>query len=190
MFGAASIIPMGSKPHHRVDKAQGLPVICRQTLSLEIAVNRPLYSLLFYLAMPLVLLRLCWRSLKAPAYRRRWLERLAFYGKGTPRPTQQTIVFHAVSVGEVHAAVPLIRTWQAAHPGQPLVVTSSTPTGSARVREIFADSVLHVYLPYDLPGAVQRFLRHFRPQLLVVLETELWPNLIYYCDRQGVSLLL
>ena len=152
--------------------------------------NRPLYSLLFYLAMPLVLLRLCWRSVEAPAYRRRWLERLAVYGTDMPRLTQQSVVFHAVSVGEVHAAVPLIRAWQTTHPEQPVVVTSSTPTGSARVREIFADSVIHVYLPYDLPGAVRRFLKRFRPQMLVVLETELWPNLIYYCDRQGVSLLL
>lgn len=151
--------------------------------------TRSLYTLLFYLAMPLVLLRLCWRSLQSPAYRRRWSERLALYGTGLP-PLEQSVVFHAVSVGEVHAAVPLIRSWQERHPAQPVVVTCSTPTGSARIRALFADTVIHVYLPYDLPGAVQRFLDRFRPQLLVVLETELWPNLIHHCHDRGVAMLL
>lgn len=151
--------------------------------------TRSLYTTLFYLAMPLVMLRLCWRSLQSPAYRRRWSERLAFYGTDLS-PVRQAVVFHAVSVGEVHAALPLIRAWQEQHPAQPVVVTCSTPTGSARIRALFGDSVIHVYLPYDLPGAVQRFLDRFRPQLLVVLETELWPNLIHHCHERGVAILL
>lgn len=141
--------------------------------------RRLLYTCVYRLLLPLVFARLWWRGRQNPAYRLRWAERL---GRYSSLPLQQaSIVFHAVSVGEVHAAVPLIERVLQTHPDTPVVVTTTTPTGSQRVQQLFGERVQHVYLPYDLPGAVQRFLRHFRPALLVLLETELWPNLLQGC---------
>ena len=154
----------------------------------QVTVNRFTYSFLFYLATPLLILRLLWRGLRAPAYLKRWSERFAFYGNKTNE--QATIVFHAVSVGEVHAAVPLINQLIESQPDLSVLVTTSTPTGSSRVREMLGDNVEHVYLPYDYPGAVRRFLDHFKPALLVIMETELWPNLINGCKKHGVKVIL
>src|SRR3546814_2028192 len=89
-------------------------------------------------------------------------------------------------MGEVNAAAPLVNALRARHPGLRMLVTSITPTGSARVRALWGDSVEHVYLPYDLPGAVSRFLRHFQPRMALVLETELWPTLLFGCRDHGV----
>lgn len=149
--------------------------------------NRFFYSSLFYLATPLLILRLLWRALRAPAYLQRWPERFGFYGKNHDIVS---IVFHAVSVGEVHAAEPLIRRLLGRNPALKVLVTTSTPTGSARVTALLGDKVGHVYLPYDYPGAVRRFLQAFSPQLLVIMETELWPNLIHTCRARGVRTLL
>lgn len=148
------------------------------------------YSLVTWLLLPASLLRLWWRGRKAPAYRQRWQERLGWYA-GPPR-TQQCpcVVFHAVSVGEVHAAQPLIDAFMQKHPDMDVVVTTSTPTGSARVTALFGARVGHVYLPWDLHGATTRFLRHFQPRLLVLLETELWPNLLRACREQGCGVVL
>lgn len=146
-----------------------------------------LYSLLLYLLLPVVILRLLYRSLRAPAYRRRWKERFAW---GLPELPEGTVWLHAVSVGEVQAAAPLIRALQRRWPECPLLVTTTTPTGSERVRSLFAGGVHHSYLPYDLPGAVGRFLRRSRPALGLILETELWPNLYRQARRRGVSLWL
>jgi 3-deoxy-D-manno-octulosonic-acid transferase len=99
-------------------------------------------------------------------------------------------VFHAVSVGEVHAAVTLVEQLLEKHPELDIVVTTLTPTGSGRVVELLGDRVTHVYLPYDYPGAVKRFLNHFNPALLVIMETELWPNLVYFCHQKGVKVIL
>ncbi len=107
-------------------------------------------------------------------YLQRWDERFAFYPTGTDAGA---LWLHAVSVGEVNAAAPLVRALRAAHPQRPLLLTTVTPTGSARARALFGDDVRQVYLPYDTPGAVRHFLDHFRPRLAVVMETELWPNL-------------
>jgi 3-deoxy-D-manno-octulosonic-acid transferase len=153
-------------------------------------VHRIVYNFLTYLALPLVLLRLLWRSRKAPGYRRRWRERLGWYSHQTMLAAGPTLILHAVSVGEVHAAQPLIEQILAARPGLNVVVTTSTPTGSARVEKLFGKRVNHVYLPYDLPGAVQRFLRKFSPTVLVLLETELWPNLLQACERVGCKVIL
>src|SRR5690606_25127351 len=111
-----------------------LPAPNRQSIALQgPAVNRITYTVLFYMAMPLVLLRLLWRSLESPEYRSRWRERLGFYGARTPLPPQgPRIVFHAVSVGEVHAVVPLVRLLLAEHPDCRVVMTTATPTGAAR----------------------------------------------------------
>ncbi|MDT8397401.1 MAG: lipid IV(A) 3-deoxy-D-manno-octulosonic acid transferase [Pseudomonadales bacterium] len=152
--------------------------------------NRFLYTLVFYLALPAILLRLLWRSRQNPAYRRRWRERLGFYRRRDVEKPGRRILFHAVSVGEVHAASPFIRAWQREHPNDALVLTCTTPTGSSRIEALFGSSLQHVYLPYDLPGAVQRFLNFFKPDVLVLMETELWPNLLHHSQRRGIRIVL
>lgn len=148
------------------------------------------YSLVTWLLLPASLLRLWWRGRTAPAYRQRWRERLGWYAdtaRASPRPC---VVFHAVSVGEVHAAQPLIDAFLQQHPDVDVVLTTSTPTGSARVAALFGSRVGHVYLPWDLRGATTRFLQRYRPCLLVLLETELWPNLLRACREQGCAVVL
>jgi 3-deoxy-D-manno-octulosonic-acid transferase len=146
---------------------------------------RAFYSLLLYLLIPLILLRLLWRSIKAPAYRYRWNERLAFYGQAYPKID---IWFHAVSVGEAEALFPLVRKLLQNHPEAKLLVTTTTPTGSARVKAVLRDSVDHVYLPYDTPDAVKRFIKSFSPQMAVILETEIWPNLFACCGKNNIPI--
>lgn len=148
---------------------------------------RWLYTLLLYLLSPLVLLRLWQRGRRAPAYRRRWRERF-----GWVAPVSGGVRFwvHSVSVGETIAAAPLVEALLARHPGESILVTTMTPTGSDQVRALFGDRVLHVYAPYDLPGAIARFLRRTRPQELVVMETELWPNLIHACSARRIPVVL
>jgi 3-deoxy-D-manno-octulosonic-acid transferase len=148
---------------------------------------RRLYTLLLYLALPLVLLRLLWRSIKAPAYRERWRER---FGLFDPPPGWGGIWIHAVSVGEVQAVQPLVRRLLEARPGLPVTVTTTTPTGSARVVEQFGDAVFHVYFPYDLPLALTAFIRRVRPQVLLMVETEIWPNLLRQCRFHGIHAIL
>jgi 3-deoxy-D-manno-octulosonic-acid transferase len=148
---------------------------------------RKLYTFLLYLLAPLVLLRLAWRGLRAPDYWHRWPER---FGSIKPPLGKQVIWIHAVSVGEVQAAAPLVRALLEQHPEHSLLVTTVTPTGSARVLALFGDDVAHVYAPYDLPGAVARFFERVRPQLAIVMETELWPNLFHHCRQRAVPLLL
>jgi 3-deoxy-D-manno-octulosonic-acid transferase len=147
---------------------------------------RYLYSLLLYLLVPFVILRLLWRSLRAPAYRRRWAERFGFF----PRlPVTGAVWVHAVSVGEVQAALPLI-AWLRQDRQVAVLVTTTTVTGSERVRQQLADQVFHVYTPYDLPGAVRRFLRRVRPSAVIIMETEIWPNLFHRCRAAGIPLIL
>ena len=148
---------------------------------------RLLYSLLLYLLTPLVLLRLLWRGFRAPAYRQRWGERFARLPAFDAVPR---IWIHAVSVGETQAALPLVRALRERHPGYRLLITTTTPTGSERVRALFGDDVEHVYLPYDLPGAARRFLHTFQPVVALIMETELWPNLFRACKRRGVPVLV
>ncbi|HHC72300.1 MAG TPA: 3-deoxy-D-manno-octulosonic acid transferase [Thiotrichales bacterium] len=148
---------------------------------------RILYFALLYLSAPLVMIRLLWRSRNLPDYRRRWGERFGFYGAPPPAGG---IWLHAVSVGEVQAAVPLLRELLQRHPDHSVLVTTTTPTGSTRVRDLFGGKVHHVYLPYDLPDAVGRFLDWARPSLGLVMETELWPNLFRACARRGIPLLI
>ena len=148
---------------------------------------RKLYTLIFTLALPLVLFRLYWRGLKAPAYRLRWQERLGYY---RCPPVKDVIWLHAVSVGEAEAAFALLKMLQQQQPAARFLVTTTTPTGSARVQKVLADSVLHVYLPYDVPAIVRRFLRHFQPKLAVVMEKELWPNLYRACALRQIPLLV
>ena len=148
---------------------------------------RQLYTVVLYLLAPLVLLRLAWRGLRAPDYWHRWPERFAFI---EPALGKQVIWIHAVSVGEVQAAAPVVRALLKRLPDYSLLITTVTPTGSARVRALFGEKVAHVYAPYDLPGAVARFFARVRPQLAIVMETELWPNLFHHCRQHAVPLLL
>ena len=146
-----------------------------------------IYSALFYFLAPLILLRLLWRSIKAPAYRYRWRERFALYPQALP---QHVIWFHAVSVGESEALFPLLKKIQQHHPEAKLLVTTTTPTGSARVQAVMKDTVTHVYLPYDMPDVVQSFIGHFKPTLAVIMETEIWPNLYTCCGQHHIPLYL
>jgi 3-deoxy-D-manno-octulosonic-acid transferase len=153
--------------------------------------HRVLYNLVFYLGVPVILLRLLFRSIKAPLYRQRWGERFAFIDvPASGEGKAGCIWIHAVSVGETIAAVPLIKQLQTSYPSRLIVVTTSTPTGSDRVQQLLGDSVFHVYTPYDLPGSIKRFLQRVRPSLLIIMETELWPNMIHYCHQRGVKILL
>lgn len=150
---------------------------------------RWLYTALFYLALPVILLRLWLRGRKAPAYRERWQERLGVY-QSDPLTNAQPLWIHAVSVGETLAIVPLVKLIQARYPQLPIVMTTMTPTGAERVRASFGDSVQHYYCPYDLPCALKRFLNHVKPQACVIVETELWPNLVDQCYRSRVPVLV
>lgn len=153
---------------------------------------RRAYTLLLYLLVPLIVLRLAWRGLREPAYWRRWPERFGFIAKGTePREAQRiTVWIHAVSVGEVQAAIPLVRALLARFPQLDMVVTTMTVTGAQRVQASLAGHVRHYYIPYDLPGAVQRFLTRIRPQLSIIMETEWWPNLFHYCHALDIPIVL
>src|SRR3989304_4536397 len=114
-------------------------------------------------------------------------ERFGFYTVRSDRPV---IWLHAVSVGETRATQSLVRRLQEAYPNHQILLTHTTPTGRAAGEQLYGDSVLRVYLPYDYPFAVSRFLRHFKPQLGILMETEIWFNLIHACRATGVPLLL
>lgn len=151
--------------------------------------NRTLYTLLFHLGLPLLALRLYLRARKAPAYAERVGERFA---RNLPAMASGGIWVHAVSVGESIAAAPMVRALLEAYPALPVTLTCMTPTGSERIRAMFADEprVQHCYLPYDLPWAVRGFLDRVRPRLGIVMETELWPNLIHQCAKRGIPVAL
>ena len=148
---------------------------------------RYLYTSLFYLCIPVIFLRLLWRGFKGPAYWQRWNERLGFY---TSTSVPEVIWFHAVSVGEAESVFQLVWLIQQAYPKHQVLITTTTPTGSARVKAIMADSVEHVYLPYDIPGPLTRFIKHFQPKIAVIMETEIWPNLFFQCGKQNIPLVI
>ena len=146
---------------------------------------RGLYSALLYLLLPFTVYHLVWRGFRVPEYFRRWNERYASYRGDEHRPF---VWLHAVSVGEVNAAAPVVDALRRQRPDIRWVITTITPTGSQRVRALWGDAVDHVYLPYDVPGSAGRFLDHFRPGLALILETELWPNLLFGCRDRGIPL--
>jgi 3-deoxy-D-manno-octulosonic-acid transferase len=151
-------------------------------------VQRALYSIALYLLAPVALLRLAWLGFRNRGYWQRWHERFGFIAE---RATDAPLVWiHAVSVGEAQAARPLVERLRDRRPGLQTLITTTTPTGASIVRETMGDRVEHRYFPYDLPGVVARYLRRLRPCLLVLMETEIWPNLIEACDRDGVRVLL
>ncbi len=147
---------------------------------------RMLYTLLFYLAIPFVLLRLWRKGKKNIGYRERISERF-----GYPRfISQKSIWVHAVSLGETIAAIPLIEELIKAYPDYDVVLTSTTPTGSERVRQHFGSRVLHCYFPYDLPGALRRFFKRIHPAFILIMETELWPNLLHCASSKNIPVML
>lgn len=148
---------------------------------------RPLYSLLVYLLTPLAVLRLIWRSRETPGYRQRIGERFGFVAR-PPEPVAAWV--HSVSVGESLAALPLIRRLVEQYGPGRVWVTATTPTGSDRIHEAMGNQVLHTYLPYDLPDCVARFLDRVRPRLVVIMETEVWPNLFHQLGERGIPLVI
>lgn len=149
--------------------------------------SRLLYTTILYLLSPVIMLRLMYRALKSPAYAERWAERFGWYDS---IDSDNVIWLHAVSVGETLAAAPLIKALQNTYPDSRLLVTCMTPTGSERIQALFGDSIEHSYAPYDMPHAVARFLAVFQPKLLIVMETELWPNTIAACAKRHIPVIL
>ncbi len=148
---------------------------------------RLFYSLALYLILPFALVRLLLRARQQRAYLNHWSERFGYY---TAQATSPVIWLHAVSVGEARAAQPLVSALLRTYPTYQLLLTYMTPTGRQTGIELFGDSVRHSYLPYDLPGSTRRFLRHFQPKLGIMMETEIWPNLIDYCKQRSIPLIL
>ncbi|MEC4725886.1 lipid IV(A) 3-deoxy-D-manno-octulosonic acid transferase [Shewanella sp. D64] len=147
--------------------------------------NRSIYSALLYLLLPLLVLYLAFRSIKSPDYRRRWGERF-----GLTKLKHSDLLIHSVSMGETLAAIPLIKAIQQRYPQMSITVTTTSPTGSAEVVKAFGTSVQHCYLPFDISICVGRFLRQVSPKQIVIMETELWPNLIHQASSQGMRLML
>lgn len=147
---------------------------------------RLLYTLAYLLLLPAILVRLLWRSRLAPAYRQRWAERFGLFHAPAFDRQRPVVWLHAVSVGETLAAVPMVKCLQREHPDWQWVITTTTPTGSDRVRASFGDSVLHVYVPYDLPWLLGAFLRRTQPVLAIIMETELWPNMLAACRARKI----
>lgn len=168
----------------------GSPICARIRIPFRTDTNRMflrIYQLILYLIQPLIWIKLLLRSRKNPAYRRRWAERYGFC-KGKVEP--HGIILHSVSVGETLASVPLVRALRHRYPHLPIIVTTMTPTGSERVLSAFGKDINHVYLPYDLPCAIKRFLRATQPKLMIIMETELWPGLISALHKKQIPLVI
>ncbi|MCL7945947.1 lipid IV(A) 3-deoxy-D-manno-octulosonic acid transferase [Marinobacter sp. ATCH36] len=145
-----------------------------------------LYSLFFRIALPFVLLRLWWIGRTNPDAFVRWQERLGY----VEASEEEVIWVHAVSVGETIAAAPLVKALLRRNPDIPVLMTAMTPTGSARAKALFGDRVRYAFSPYDTPGAVRRFVDRVRPRALVIMETELWPNMIALSKQRNVPIFL
>jgi 3-deoxy-D-manno-octulosonic-acid transferase len=151
-------------------------------------VSRLGYNLLLYALAPGALWHLIWRARRQPEYLRHVPERFGYFSQA--RPAAPVIWLHAVSVGETRAAAPLVGALRERYPDHRILLTHMTPTGRQTGAALFGESITSCYLPYDFPGAVVRFLEHFRPRIGVLLETEIWPNLIAACAERGVPLYL
>ena len=148
---------------------------------------RAAYSLFLYIISPAIFVHLWLRGQRASAYRKRWAERLGIYGKDLQA---KTVVIHCASVGEIMAANPLIKQLMANYPQQKITITCNTPTGSEQIVKIFGDAVQHIYLPLDFHGSVKRFLNKLKPAAVIILETELWPNLMMQTKGRNIPLLV
>ena len=145
------------------------------------------YKFLLYLLLPFTALKLLWRARKQAEYLQHWRERYGFYCIPINKPV---IWLHCVSVGETRAATPLVKALLKKYPNYQILLTHTTPTGRATSEQLFGDNVQRVYLPYDVPFAVHGFLKHFKPVIGVLMETELWFNLIAACKQHNIPLLL
>ncbi len=148
---------------------------------------RRLYTFLLWLLLPWVVLHLLLRSRRQPEYRQYWRERFGFYEHVEP---DRRIWIHAVSVGETRAAQPLVAALKQSYPNHRILFTHMTPTGRATGGELFKTGADRAYLAYDYPGAVARFLDHWKPEFGIVMETELWPNLVAACRARSIPLFL
>lgn len=148
------------------------------------------YSVLIYCAVPFAFAVVLWRGLRDRGYRQGLGERFGFGRRVGTADSAGAVWVHAVSLGEMSAAAPLVRALCARYPQSALVLTTATPTGRARARALFGDQVDVRFLPYDMPGAVGRFLARIRPRVALIMETEVWPNLYAGCERRGVPLVL
>lgn len=148
-----------------------------------------IYNFLIHLILPLLPLRLLWKSRKNSNYRKRMLER---FGLGNLPIIDSSIWIHAVSLGEAISAVPLIKDLMCAYPRTKIVVTNMTPTGAQRIQEIFKSNpqILQLYIPYDYPFAIKRFLRHLRPKILILMEAELWPNILRLTAKKNIPIII
>jgi 3-deoxy-D-manno-octulosonic-acid transferase len=154
---------------------------------------RLFYTLVWWLALPLVLARLWLRGRQEPGYRQYWNERLGLYGRRAANDGPLTIWVHAVSVGETRAAEPLVEALLKQYPHGRIVLTHMTPTGRATGKSLFGKHgarLVQSYLPYDIPSLVHRFILHFEPRICILMETEVWPNLIAECGRRSVPVML
>ena len=148
---------------------------------------RLIYTIIYYLIMPFILIRLLWRSKQTADYRKRWNERFGFI----PHLQNDSIWVHAVSVGETLAAIPLVKSLiQCYSPQFQIIVTTTTPTGSALVIQHLQQQVVHVYTPFDIPSTISRFLKKTHVKLCIIMETELWPNLLTICHKQKIPIIL
>lgn len=146
------------------------------------------YSILLYLALPFVPVKLIWRGIKQPTYLKHWGERFGFYDL---KPNNKPIIWlHCVSVGETRAAEPLVTALKNTYPNHQILISHGTPTGRETSEALFGNSVWRVYLPYDLPFAINGFLKHFQPKIGLIMETELWFNLISACKKRNIPMLL
>ena len=146
---------------------------------------RNLYTALFCLLLPVYFARLCWKGLSNKEYFLRWSERLG-YSSELPSKDKSIIWIHAVSVGEVNASMPLLRALITDYPYSEILVTTTTPTGSKLLIERLGNKIKHQYLPVDIPFFINRFLNKWNPKILILLETEIWPNLINICKSRGI----
>jgi len=149
---------------------------------------RRIYSFIIYLLIPFVVLRLFWLGFRNPDYRRRWKERFGFPDKITSQ--DRIIWLHAVSVGEVQASRPLVNGLMEEYPDYKILITTMTPTGADSVKQYFGESVRQLYVPYDLPVAIKHFISVIEPSILIVMETELWPNLFHYCHKNNIPVIV
>jgi 3-deoxy-D-manno-octulosonic-acid transferase len=148
---------------------------------------RTLYTVALRLALPLILLRLWWRGRREPGYLEGIEERFGFYSGSRP---EKVIWVHAVSVGEARAAAPLVRALQQALPGHAVVMSGTTAAGRETIKQVYGESVIPIFLPYDYPESVRSFLERFRPTAGILMETEIWPNLLSACTTHGVPVVL
>jgi 3-deoxy-D-manno-octulosonic-acid transferase len=146
-----------------------------------------LYTIALRLALPLILLRLWWRSRREPGYLEGIEERFGFYSGSRP---EKVVWVHAVSVGEARAAAPLVRGLKEALPDHAVVMTGTTAAGRETTKQVYGESVIPTFLPYDYPESVRAFLERFRPTLGILMETEIWPNLLAACTTYGVPVVL